>query len=75
MLTADINKDGMISQEELKAFLDENTAYFNDAIEDIEAAKQARGTRITSEAEQLDEPVRKAPAFSQQIFKILFDKL
>lgn len=75
MLSADLNNDGMISQEELKAFLDEKSAYFKDAIEDVEAAKHAHGARTNTDVEQLDEPVRQAPGFSQQIFKILFDKL
>ncbi len=39
MVTADTNKDGMISQEELKAFLDEKCAFYNDAFDELETVK------------------------------------
>lgn len=55
MLSADVNKDGKISQEELKAFLDEKCAFYNDAFDDMEAAKRGPAPQNLAEVEQLDE--------------------
>lgn len=75
MLSADIYKDGTATQEGLKAFLDEKCAFYNDAFDNMEAARKAQGARAISDVEQLDDQVRQPPGFSPQIFKILLDKL
>lgn len=75
MIMADANKDGKISQEELKAFLDEKCAFYNDAFDDLEAVKRASGAQNSSEIGQPHDRAKQPSGFSQQIFKILFDKL
>lgn len=55
MISADVNKDGKISQEELKAFLDEKCAFYNDAFDDLETAKRGAEPRNISDIEQLDD--------------------